>query len=472
MVIPGRKLCEEGFGLDPEKPSSCCPRWPTLPSTPLATKRGMSVSTDFLPSRDLRQLKALDLASPECLDDVTANLDSLATVLGASGGQILHAPPQPTHNDTQAHDDLQSSVEDPPQETDAFEQRYITRWLTRLVSEFAMTSADSQEMQDRCELLSQQCAELLALAAGKMAAGASIQDHIFQLSDGELTVKLRDGALVHDSLGTHTWGAAPILSQLLLPIDADPQRDLDVLELGAGTGLVGLSLARWSRQHRRDAGTRVVCTDHHPTVLENLAHNIQLNRWPESVAQASQAQVDVTARCLDWQSVHQARSGQASSAYQLLTSQTVPSHLVASAQSDWARDLDIGTCQRSFDLIVAADCIYDPVHPLWIRSVAESLLKPADPSSGVQPLLHIMVPLRPTHQAEMQAVYEAFAADRPGDRGLRLAIQAQSDYQGYENFGAWNSVVRAAGPVQQSQPEGGLARTYRWFIIGWQSASI
>lgn len=432
----------------------------------------MSASTEFLPSRDLRQLRALDLASPKCLDVVTANLDSLAIVLGASGGQILHAPPHPTANDTQAHDDFQSSVEDPPQETDVFEQRYITRWLTRLVSEFAMTSAESQEMQDRCELLSQRCAELLALAAGKMAAGASIQDHIFQLSDGEVIVKLRDGALVHDSLGTHTWGAAPILSQLLLPVDADSKRDLNVLELGAGTGLVGLTIAQWSRQHRRDAGTRVVCTDHHPTVLENLAHNIQLNHWPASVAQASQARVDVVARCLDWQSVYQSRSGQASSAHQLLTSQTVPSHLVASAQSDWARQLDIGSCQHSFDLIVAADCIYDPVHPLWIRSVAESLLKPADPPSGVQPLLHIMVPLRPTHQAEMQAVYEAFAADRPGERGLRLAILAQRDYQGYENFGAWNSVVRAAGPVQQSQPEGGLARTYRWFVIGWQSESI
>lgn len=80
-----------------------------------------------------------------------------------------------------------------------------------------------------------------------------------------------------------------------------------------------------------------------------------------------------------------------------------------------------------------------------------------------------MVPLRPTHQQEMQAVYKAFEPERSSGRP-QLVILREQDFQGYENFGAWNSIERSESAVQ-SQPEGGLARTYRWFQIGWQSSN-
>lgn len=117
----------------------------------------------------------------------------------------------------------------------------------------------------------------------------------------------------------------------------------------------------------------------------------------------------------------------------------------------------------------STDCVYDPVHPFWIRSVAEKLLKRPDDSDKDTPLLHVMVPLRPTHQQDMRAVYEAFQAQSAPGRP-RLTILSEQDYHGYENFGAWNAVVQSDDAVQ-SQPEGGLARTYRWFRIGWQSLS-
>lgn len=98
--------------------------------------------------------------------------------------------------------------------------------------------------------------------------------------------------------------------------------------------------------------------------------------------------------------------------------------------------------------------------------MAEKLLKaPSDNVAGQ--ILHVMVPLRPTHQQEMQAVYQAFKPEQ-GQHRHQLVIVSEQDYQGYENFGAWNCVVRCDDAVQ-SQPEGGLARTYRWFRIGWQT---
>lgn len=116
--------------------------------------------------------------------------------------------------------------------------------------------------------------------------------------------------------------------------------------------------------------------------------------------------------------------------------------------------------------------MYDPVHPFWIRSVAEKLLRRSnvDAADGPPPLLHVMVPLRPTHQQEVQAVYRAFEERRESGHP-KLVILFEQDYHGYENFGAWNAVVRSE-TATQSQPQGGLARTYRWFQIGWQTASI
>ncbi|KAJ9477363.1 Protein-lysine N-methyltransferase EFM2 [Pseudozyma hubeiensis] len=438
--------------------------------------RCMSVEPGFLPSRDLRSLKSLDLASSECLDSVRSNLDSLAHLLGASGGRILHAPPQlvqSRHQPSEASEANEPAVEHPPAPVDAFEKNYVARWLSRLISDLTLATPHDDDAASLAEQLSERCAALLAIAAGKMAAGASTQKHVFHFDHQPLEVDLRDAALVHDSLGTHTWGAAPILSQLLLHREAQAARDLNVLELGAGTGLVGLALAAWARRHRDAYHTRIMCTDYHPTVLDNLQHNITLNGWsaPNPAVHGYAPEppsVSVSAHCLDWQSVHRARIGHTSGQQQQLTSQTLPDHhlvAVSASASSWLEPFDVEAHSGVFDLLLAADCVYDPVHPSWIRSVAEKLLKRPDASLTNKPLLHIMVPLRPTHQQEVQAVYRAFQS-QPGVSGPQLNILCEQDYQGYENFGAWNAVVRSDSS-STSQPEGGLARTYRWFQIGW-----
>lgn len=342
----------------------------------------MSDASAFLPSRDLRDLRTLDLSSSECLDSVRDNLDSLARLLGASGGFITHAPPQLVQKSEEVRWADEPAFEHPPGEVDSFERSYVTRWLTRLISELSLISSDDvddDEAAAQTERLSEQCAELIALAAGRMAAGASVQDHIFQLNDGTLTVKLRDGALIHDSLGTHTWGAAPLLSQLLLPLDASTGRDLRILELGAGTGLVGLALASWSRCYRTRHRTQVVCTDYHPTVLENLAHNISLNGWPSVdprtlvTASDSSAPVSVVSRCLDWQSVHRERCTQETGQAQDLISQTLPSHLTTANEADWASGLDVESHSESFDILVAAGMYKEPCTLVSDQAVSASI---------------------------------------------------------------------------------------------------
>lgn len=92
-------------------------------------------------------------------------------------------------------------------------------------------------------------------------------------------LRIREPALTGDGLGLKTWGSsyamARILRQLgdsslshLLSAD-DKSATLSVLELGAGTGLLGLAAAViW--------GVAVVATDL-PEIVDNLAFNIAQN---------------------------------------------------------------------------------------------------------------------------------------------------------------------------------------------------
>ncbi|XP_078430761.1 putative methyltransferase family protein isoform X2 [Wolffia australiana] len=72
-------------------------------------------------------------------------------------------------------------------------------------------------------------------------------------------------------VGFQVWKAAFVLADFVLHVSATSKEfhDICALELGAGTGLVGIILARVSR--------KVFLTDKSAEILENCATNIQLN---------------------------------------------------------------------------------------------------------------------------------------------------------------------------------------------------
>jgi ribosomal protein L11 methylase PrmA len=97
---------------------------------------------------------------------------------------------------------------------------------------------------------------------------------------GAFSLAIREPPLTGDSLGLKTWGSSYALAQLLHEFASGPLAHLfvpgamstpeEVLELGSGTGLLGLAAACiWK--------TSVVLTDL-PTIIPNLAHNASLNR--------------------------------------------------------------------------------------------------------------------------------------------------------------------------------------------------
>ncbi|KIJ53752.1 hypothetical protein M422DRAFT_25553 [Sphaerobolus stellatus SS14] len=300
---------------------------------------------------------------------------------------------------------------------DAMERAYALRWLTGFIARFeewvdaAATSEPALEEEEyaaRGRILEEAVA-LLALSADTTADGEISRAFAFKVGGGEVAVELKDEpyAADHESVGLQTWGSASVLAERIcgdpetyLRINAQGKdATLRVLELGAGTGLLSLVVGKLAAHpviKERGVKVEVLATDYHPAVLENLRGNVARNfALTEGVVQVEK---------LDW----------------------VDPPALAEADK--------------FDVILAADVIYDKRHGAWIKACAERVVR-RSPSS----VMWMIVPRRPTRTGEVEGVDDVFLPN-----GLdSLAILKDSN------------VARNAG-VGRADEDG-----YRLFEIGW-----
>lgn len=147
----------------------------------------------------------------------------------------------------------------------------------------------------------------------------------------DVSLTLHEPSLTSDNMGMKTWVSSYLLAQRLplahspeqplLPLGSDANQRLRVLELGAGTGLVGLAFAAiWG------SSASVHLTDL-PVILPNLAHNVTLNKDT-----LDQADAECTTGALDWSIDHD----------------PLPSD------------------EEKYEVILAADPIYSSEHPPWL----------------------------------------------------------------------------------------------------------
>lgn len=324
---------------------------------------------------------------------------------------------------------------------DAFEAQYVRTWLHRLV-QYGCTHAKAADLVD-------EAASVLVHLAGQAACGERWCTYYFFLTphaprhsdEAVASVSICDGALVGDALGIRTWGAAPYLTRRLIQQYASADQHVlprRVLELGAGTGLVGLGLAQWLGAQRADA--RVTLTDYDATVLANLRRN----------AEASHSLADV--RHLDWETVY--RDMQTTTrCYDTWAQKTLPH------ESDtWSAQYGGVDRHDQFDVLVAADCIYDPQHALWIHAVAERhLLRPT--TAYPSPQLHMLVPVRRTHLAELASVHAVFSESSSFCIAQTHVIQGHDDF-GPPSMSSQSPRTRKGNPI-----------TCQHFVIEWRHDS-
>jgi hypothetical protein len=221
-----------------------------------------------------------------------------------------------------------------------FERTFAIRWLTSLISRIQEMGFDEQTT-DR---IVDDAAFILSCFADSSTDEALTRDFAFPMASGAVVnVSLNDAPLSgvdHTDVGLQSWGASVVLSSMLC---ATPDRFFltpqalpnapRVLELGAGTGLVALTLAKLLPE-LAIAGADLTATDYHPAVLENCKANIATN-----FGLGSGGRAPLNTMLLDW-------------------SRPPPS------------------LHSTVDLLLASDVVYAPEHAAWLRDCAAHLLKP------------------------------------------------------------------------------------------------
>jgi len=193
-----------------------------------------------------------------------------------SGSESAHAY---AHDITPSSDD---KATESMRADDAFEHAHAVRWLTALIARKTTLCEDDGTAQDselELERLLQSAAALLAVCAGAASAGTRTRTYVLC----GVRVQLTDVALRNDdfgSVGAQTWGSACVLAEMIAEAPArfgllrnnngagsgsddddddaqapasfarrdhggpslGPATVIRVLELGAGTGLVSLTI--------------------------------------------------------------------------------------------------------------------------------------------------------------------------------------------------------------------------------------
>ena len=305
---------------------------------------------------------------------------------------------------------------------DTFEYAYAVRWLTALVAQKTTLRCDDEDEDtdtdtdtdtdanktddevDRAwppdpevETLVQSAAAMLAVCAGAASAGTRTRTYVLC----GVRVQLTDVALRNDdfaSVGAQTWGSACVLAEMIAEAPArfglcctghdDDSADLfyrgsggtspstRVLELGAGTGLVSLTIGRiLEKSHERDSqrGGVIVASDFHPTALENLRLNIQRNFPLKEDGTDSEPghNLSISAHFLDWEDAAD------------------PMHALQAPFDE------------PFDEVFGADIVYELEHAMWIKACLTRVLR-------LTGRFHLVIPLRERFARESATVERVF----------------------------------------------------------------
>jgi predicted nicotinamide N-methyase len=213
--------------------------------------------------------------------------------------------------------------------------------------------------------------------------------------DTVVQVNIHEPALTEDNLGLKTWGSSFVFARNWhtlrdrIPLRFDKDENATILELGAGTGLVGIAAATV-------LGANVLLTDL-PEIVPNLDRNIASNK-----------------------DIIKSRNGLARAA---ILDWTVPEKIIYSDETDEStRPLVAEDESSKYPLIVAADPIYSKEHPTWlVQTIDHHLTRSPDARVLVQ------IPIR-----------EAYAEERADlkDRMIKIGLELfhEQTETGYDDW--------------------------------------
>ncbi|KAI1127460.1 putative methyltransferase-domain-containing protein [Nemania abortiva] len=255
----------------------------------------------------------------------------------------LHIEP-PIWNHAASKSSLQEN-----QENSARHRRDVVSYLASIVS----SSLHWIKQDDHKEMIWEEASRCLSQRCGRAGMGEITRRWPFQNRLVPFELIVREPPITGDSLGHKTWASSFLMAQLLDGLTsgslahllASGRREaLKVLELGSGTGLLGIATAAmWQAD--------VVLSDL-PGIMPNLNHNIEQNRATVERLGGKLGSSTLTWGCENGNGI-------------------------------------IFSQENQFSIILVADGIYDDDHPALLSSAIHQQLLDSPDSRAI-----VMVPIR------------------------------------------------------------------------------
>lgn len=262
----------------------------------------------------------------------------------------------------------------------------VTRYLTSIVSNPLKWIHDDEIKEE----IWNQASLRLSERSGRTAMGAISREFRIPTATDSFTLSIHEPALTGDDLGLKTWAASYMLSKRLHTFNlVDPETKVTspILELGSGTGLVGLAMAA--------LGADVVLTDL-PSIHENLARNAS-----DNATVIEQHGGSTRTGTLDW---------------------TQPASCDLYVDGQVAETLSATTTK--FPIILAADSLYSPEHP---RMLVDTIAAWLSQDNTAQVIAEF--PYREAYLPEIKDFRERM-------EGIGLHILGEGEEHGFDDWGA------------------------------------
>ncbi|CCU98151.1 unnamed protein product [Malassezia sympodialis ATCC 42132] len=337
--------------------------------------------------------------------------------------RAVYAPP-PASVAPAVDEDLQNRLD--AARAEPTERAYVLNWLGRLVESELAWIDDTPERRAAVE----DAAQILAGCTSALEAGDLLRDFCFPTPDADVPppfegtpvlqvhMRVRDASLPPSdqhsrqgaaeaaaAVGVQTYASSIIMSDLFvrrpgawhtaLEPGAPRRAHFRAMELGAGTGIVGMVVARALSEGVLPVDHATVgLTDYHADVLANLQYNVK-----HYLGLAS-GRVTIECEPLDWRAMYDLVCPERASGA------AVPCRLPPA---------------HSYDLLLAADPVYDPMHATWLMGAISYLL--VQPDVDPEARAHILLPVRTAGRLAglYKTVDEALATHVP-QNGFRLAV--------------------------------------------------